>query len=134
MTEYKWKAENLGSSERSVIGGLELGPAYPSLEPERIALLIEGGFLYSSSKELFVSHEQMKVITEESATDLPLERLRAFIHSESGRSNVEVLSRYAWEVMDVAKILKQIPWKDAKKRRALARTARQELEQVHKSS
>ena len=132
MTEYKWKEENPGRSQRRVIGGLELGPAYPSLEPERMALLIEGGVLYSSAKELFVSHEQMKVITEESATDLPLERLRAFIQSESGPS-VEVLSRYAWEVMDVAKILKQIPWKDAKKRRALARTARQELEQVHNS-
>jgi hypothetical protein len=116
--------------KKRVIGALDLGPAYPSLEPDRIALLIEGGFLYSSDKQLFVSHEQMKVITEESATDLPLEHLRTFIQSGTGR----VLSRYSWEVSDVAEVLKQIPWQDVKKRRALVRTARQELDQVHKSS
>jgi hypothetical protein len=120
--------------KRRGIEVLDLGPAYPSLEPERIALLIEGGFLYSSDRELFVSHEQMKVITEESATDLPLEHLRTFIQSEGDRATVAVLSKYSWEVSDVAEVVKQIPWRDVRRRRALVRMARQELDQVHRSS
>jgi hypothetical protein len=111
----------------------DLGPGYPVLEPERAALLVEGGFLYSFNRELFMSHERMKVITEDSAKDLPLDHVRTFILSGNGRATVGVLSRYAWEV-DVAEVLKQIPWKDAKKRDVLARTARAELDQVHKSS
>ena len=53
----------------------DLGPGYPVLEPERAALLVEGGFLYSFNRELFMSHERMKVITEESAKDLPLDHV-----------------------------------------------------------
>jgi hypothetical protein len=111
----------------------DLGPGYPVLEPERAALLVEGGFLYSFNRELFMSHERMKVITEDSANDLPLDHVRNFIRNGNGRATVGVLSRYAWEV-DVAEVLKQIPWKDAKKRHVLAQTARAELDQVHKSS
>jgi len=111
----------------------DLGPGYPVLEPERAALLVEGGFLYSFNRELFMSHERMKVITEDSAKDLPLQHVRTFIRSGNGSAPVGVLCTYSWEV-DVAEMLKQIPWKDAKKRRVLARTARQELDQVHKAS
>ena len=55
------------------------------------------------------------------------------VRQNGATATVGVLSRYAWEV-DVAEVLKQIPWKDAKKRHVLARTARAELDQVHKSS
>jgi hypothetical protein len=101
---------------------LDLGPGYPVLPPERAALLVEGGFLYSFNRELFMSHERMKVITEESANDLPLDHLRNFIRSGNGRAAMGVLCRYAWEV-DAVQILKEIPWKDAKKRHLLARIA-----------
>ena len=30
-----------------MISDFDLGPACPVLEPERVALLVEGGFLYS---------------------------------------------------------------------------------------
>jgi hypothetical protein len=116
-----------------MMSAFELGPGYPSLEPERVALLVEGGFLYSSNRELFVSHERMKVITEDSAKDLPLKHVRTFIRSGNGSAPVGVLCTYSWEV-DVAEVLKQIPWKDAKKRRLLARIARRELDQVHRAS
>src|SRR5712691_8050901 len=98
----------------------DLGPGYPVLEPERAALLVRGGFLYSFERELFMSHERMKVITEDSAKDLPLDQVRSFIRNENGRAAVGVLSRYKWEV-DVAQVLKEIPWKDPKKRDDLAR-------------
>jgi len=109
---------------------LDLGPAYPVLPPERTALLVEGGFLYSFNRELFMSHECMKVITEDSAKDLPLDHLRSFIRSGNGPAAVGVLCRYAWEV-DTAQVLKEIPWENAKKRHRLAQVARQELDQVH---
>ena len=109
----------------------DLGPGYPNLEPERAALLVEGGFLYSFNRELFMSHERMKVITEDRVNDLPLEHVRTFVQSGNGRATVGVLSRFAWEI-DVAEVLAQVPWKDAKKRHALARRARADLDHLHK--
>ena len=114
-----------------MLPAFDLGLGYPTLEPERAALLVEGGFLYSFNRELFMSHERMKVITEDSVKDLPLDHVRTFIQSGNGRATVGVLSRYAWEV-DVAEVLQKVPWKDPKKRRVLAQTARAELDHLHK--
>ena len=54
-----------------------------------------------------MSLERMKVITEDSAKDLPLDHLRSFIRSGNGPAAVGVLSRYAWEV-DAAQVLKEM--------------------------
>jgi hypothetical protein len=100
------------------------------LPPERIALLGGGRVSVSFNRELFMSLERMKVITEDSAKDLPLDHLRSLIRNGNGPAAVGVLCRYAWEV-DAAQVLKEIPWKDARKRHRLAQVARQELDQVH---
>jgi hypothetical protein len=125
LAEWQARADAISDYGIRPVG---LEPRYPAVEHEKASALIEGGFLYSFDRTIFVSHELKKVITKSEIDDFPLNVIQSFVRKGVAKAAIEVLP--GGDPKMFAELPRRLGWHHEETRATLAKKAREALSEM----